>query len=227
MKTLNFLITAALAACTLPAAAAPVFMDFETVPNAVNDLTVAANNPYAADVTFLSNALSMTSAWLDPTADGNFFRDPAVYGSVTKGAMFMSGGNDATTRLVFDVNAGFSSELKLLYAAGEATGTISVYDDVGGHGSRLSVVSLGSTGACLNPDTQQVVTGFVCNWRTVDINFSGTAQSVVISGTNNAFWFDDIRLGADGGGNVPEPSSVALSLAALGALGWSRKQRKG
>lgn len=220
----------AIAAFTLPAQAAPVFIDFEAVPNAINNLATQVN-PYSADVQFVKGALSMTSAWPGSpnggTGDGQFFRDPASYGSGTKGAVFMSGELDQNnlTSLLFNVAAGFEESFSMLYANDLGDATVRVYDGLNGQGQQLGKDErLSSTGACKDPVSGAALTDFVCNWRTAAVNFSGTARSVQITGVSNAFWLDDFRLGATGG-TVPEPGGVALSLAALGALALGRKKQ--
>ncbi|MEL4179561.1 hypothetical protein [Roseateles sp. PN1] len=226
-----FGVFGAIAALTSPAQAAPIFVDFEAVPNTVNNLATQVN-PYSADLQFVTGALSVTSAWPGSpnggTGLGNFFRDPAKYGSGTQGAVFMSGDADQNgkTSLVFNVGAGFGESFSMLFATSSGVGSVSVFDELGGAGQQLGEAqSLISTGGCKDPATGAPLADFVCEWRTATVNFSGTAKSVRISGTNTAFWLDDFRLGANGGGTIPEPGGVALSLAALGALALGRKKQ--
>ncbi|WP_124447564.1 hypothetical protein [Paucibacter sp. KBW04] len=216
---------------SLTAQAAPLLMDFEGVPTATNNL-VSGVNPYSADVQFLSSALSVTSAWPDSPGGGLggglFFRDPAIYGSGTRGALFMSGVEDAqgNTSLVFNVMGGFTEHFSMLFASLSASASVQVFDGLNGQGQQLGGRGISSTAPCVDPNTGATLSDFVCNWGTADINFSGTAHSVRISGNNSAFYLDDILLGQSGGGTLPEPGSMALSLAALGAMAWRAKSRK-
>ncbi|MBB4844824.1 hypothetical protein HNP55_003368 [Paucibacter oligotrophus] len=206
-------------------------MDFESVPTATNHL-VSGSNPYAAEVQFLRSAYSVTSAWPGSpgggAGSGLFFRDPTVYGSGTRGAMLMWGDDDGqgNTSLVFNVAGGFSAQFSMLYGALVASGTVQVFDGLDGQGQLLGGRDISGTAPCIDPKTGALLSDFVCNWGKAEINFSGTAHSVRIFGSNAAFFLDDVQLGQAGGGTLPEPGSMALSLAALGLMAWRARSRK-
>lgn len=231
MLAMRTLIASLCLGGSLAAQAAPIFMDFEAVPTATNNL-VTGSNPYSAEVQFVSSAFSLTSAWPGSPGGGqgggSFFRDPAVYGSGTRGAMLMSGADDGqgNTSLVFNVVGGFSDHFSMLFAALVASGSVQVFDGLDGQGQQLGGRGISDTAPCLDPNTGATLTDFVCNWGTAEINFSGTARSVRITGSNSAFFFDDIQLGKSSGGTLPEPGSMALSLAALGVMAMRSRSRK-
>jgi hypothetical protein len=65
-----------------------------------------------------------------------------------------------------------------------------------------------------------------CSWGTSALNFSGIARSIRVSGVDQGVLLDDLRFNVPTAGNtrLPEPASMALTLAALGALGWARRR---
>jgi len=91
------------------------------------------------------------------------------------------------------------------YYAGIDTFTVSAYSGLNGTGTLLGTISLSATG---DFDT----------WQYAVLNFSGTAQSFDLSGTNGVAALDNIA-------SVPEPSSIALLLAAGGGVVLSRRRR--
>ncbi|MCV2349970.1 PEP-CTERM sorting domain-containing protein [Paucibacter sp. Y2R2-4] len=202
-------------------------LDFESVPAATTDMTLG--NPYAAQgISFSKNAWSMASkiAQSNP-GDGNFFRGlDANNKSLTRGALHLALNPDAPPTqadqaFVINVAEGFDTDFSLLYAASiSGKGQISIFSNADGLGDVLGSVDLIEGAQCV------IRPGWLCNWTPAGVQFSGVAHSIRISGNDGQFLFDDIRLQLNQGGNpVPEPGGMALSLAALGALAWSRKRR--
>lgn len=68
-----------------------------------------------------------------------------------------------------------------------------------------------------------------CNWsQTLNVQFSGIARSVTFSALDQSVLLDDIVFRTPTStGRLPEPTSVALALGALGGLAWSRKRKAG
>jgi len=226
------LIGGALLALTLPAVAGTTLLDFESVLAATTDLTVV--NPYAAKgISFTKNAWSMASAapGTSNPGEGKFFRDASFFGSPTRGALHLAldpaglGGNSQQAFFI-NIESGFDTNFSMLYAASiSGKGDVAVFSGANGEGDKLGGFDMAPGAECLSPTTGQVLNGWLCNWVEGRFAFQGTAHSIRISGDDAQFFFDDIRLQLNGNTNpVPEPGGVALSLAALGALAWSRKR---
>lgn len=66
-----------------------------------------------------------------------------------------------------------------------------------------------------------------CNWsKPISLTFTGIARSVTFSALDQSVLLDDVIFNTPTStGRLPEPTSVALALGALGALGWARKRK--
>lgn len=103
-------------------------------------------------------------------------------------------------------------------------------------GGNFTVKFLNAAGEVESPnrdhsgnDSCQLTVGNYCTWHLETFTLGGVATQVVFSyGTDDAFaMIDDLKFIAPrNGGNVPEPASLALALAALGGLGLSRRAKK-
>lgn len=120
--------------------------------------------------------------------------------------------------LTMSIADGFEG-LSFLYS-GSATAinlSVHVYDATGAElGAGLTDLS----GAACNQYQ-------FCNWSLpLTLNFTGIARSVTFSALDQGVLLDDIVFKTPTStGRLPEPTSVALALGALGALGWSRKRK--
>ena len=154
-------------------------------------------------VTFGSDSLALIS-----TADGgsgNFSGNP----SGDRVLFFLRGPGD-----FMNVAAGFSNGLSFYYADQVGfTGSVSIYSGLNGTGTLLATLLLPST-----PDPYTV---FV----PIGVDFAGTAESAIFSGSANYIAFDNITIGADF--PVPEPLSLAAFGAGLIGLGLARRKLAG
>ncbi|RTL34442.1 MAG: PEP-CTERM sorting domain-containing protein [Burkholderiales bacterium] len=122
--------------------------------------------------------------------------------------------------LTMSIADGFEG-LSFLYS-GNATLinlSVHVYDAAG---AELGIGLTGLTGqSCANYQ--------FCNWsQPITLNFTGLARSVTFSALDQAVLLDDLTFKTPSTtGRLPEPTSVALALAALGGLAWSRKRKAG
>lgn len=125
---------------------------------------------------------------------------------------------------IMDVAGGFTTGFSFYYSAINATGEIDIYSGLDGTGTILDSFTPPTTASGQGSNPVCVSDSF-CPFFAYGVDFSGTAMSVVLTGTENNVAFDDITLGSDLP-DVPEPT--ALSLAGLGLaslLVISRRRR--
>jgi len=118
---------------------------------------------------------------------------------------------------VMNVAGGFTGELSLLYANAAESSTLRIWSGVGGTGSLLASLRLGST--CGDG---------ACDFLRISQAFAGTAHSVeFVNFDFRLAGVDDIALTlADGGtGAVPEPSAWALAILGFGLAGARLRRR--
>lgn len=167
-------------------------------------------------ITFTSDSLAIISN--QNGGSGNFDGQPS---GVTI-AYFLSGAGDT-----MNVAAGFTNGFSFYYSSPYSTGAVTVWSGLNGTGTQLATLSLPTTPAgegtppCNSVDTY-------CPWVPFGVTFSGTAESVVFSGTANRIGFDNITLGSSVPmSGVPEPASSVLVIAGISAFGIAaRKLRK-
>jgi len=215
MNAFKTLVASAVLAVAAPTFAGTVTaqLDFETVGNFAG-LSQAGNNPYAGSgLTFSGNAYGIRSR-RDGGGSGSFFRDPA-----NKGALMMF--DDAApgeAAITINVASGFSDFFSVDYTGtSAAVGRAEVYDV---DGKLLQTEAFDPlSGSC------PTSTDYLCEWKSTSFDFTGVAYSIKLFGASTLFFFDDIKLGRADPGQVPEPSSFALGLAAFAALGLSRRRK--
>lgn len=225
MRAAKTLITAALMALAVPALAGTTLLDFESVSSVTTDLS--KDKLYAGlGINFTTNAWSAASrkAKTDP-GEGYFYRGLDANGFTNnRGGLWIWDGDTDTGELSFFINVakGFNTEFGLSYTTGDGVaGRVEIYSEENGKGELVNDLALASTGACPADPS------YLCKWNDPTISLNGkVGKSIRITGANTQLIFDDFRFQLNGGGTqVPEPGGVALSLAALGALAWSRKRK--
>lgn len=220
MKALKTLVASTLIAVAAPSMANPV-LDFQVGGFATQSLFT--NNPYASsNISFSQNALNVASSY-KAGGEGNFFQPPVVPGASVR-ALYVSNSSSV------DIFVGdhFDDELKISFTTGASgAGKALVYGDADANGQRsvLGSLDLAGAGTECKDENGQPVQGYYCVWSTVTLKGFTGASLISLSASSGEFFLDNIQLGR-GGSNVPEPGSIALSLAALGALAFTRKRKQ-
>jgi hypothetical protein len=172
---------------------------------------------------FSNNALAVCLVtFQDSSCQNNTSRgglgDPT---SATGGLFFLEGSSTS-----MDVTGGFNTGFSFFYATSTSTGSVAVFDGLGGTGNMLAAFQLSATLSTCGPDYFNVS---FCPYTPVGVLFAGTARSVVWSGAANFIAFDDITLGSDIPGRqdvVPEPATMTLLATGLAGMAAARKKRR-
>ncbi len=116
-----------------------------------------------------------------------------------------------------DVLPGFTEGISFYYSNSQGSiglGSVEVWDDFGGTGNLLASTGLlPHTGTGHGDPTGE----FFSVWRFVELEFSGTARSVVF-GDNGRVAFDDVTL-------IPEPGAAALFAVGFAIAARSIRRR--
>jgi hypothetical protein len=171
-------------------------------------------------ITFGSSAIVCTSVTIDSKCHvGNI---PGGPGANT--VFFISGTGDVVNR-----PAGFSTGFSFFYSAAVDPGQVIVYSGLNDTGTVLATLNLPVTGNGSGKGSCPVG-AIYCPWTAIGVTFSGVAESIDFTGTENRIGFADMTFGsatAGGGGGthgVPEPAT--LSLFGLGAAALRLRRRR-
>jgi len=140
---------------------------------------------------------------------------PELAPSPSTVALFLQG-----VGVVMNVEAGFDTAISFYYAAPNNPGFVRIWDGPDGTGNLLADIVLGVSdplvGASLPFDA----------WAPAGAAFSGTAMSAVFGGVAIDIAFDDITLGSQTPGGVPDGGASALLLGiGLVSVGCFRRFR--
>ena len=213
------LILAALSSYT--ASAAVITMTFEGLQNleAINNFYNGGTGSLGSagpnyGVEFGSDSLAVIAS--DSGGSGNFTGSLAP--SPDTIGFFLSGPGD-----VMNVAAGFDTGFSFFYSSPFFLGSVTVWSGLNGTGTLLATLTLG-----LTTDTSGATGHPYDDWQPVGVTFAGTAMSAVFSGTANYIGFDNITLGSDTPGGVPDggASALLLSVSLLGLGGLFRRNRR-
>jgi len=214
MKAMKILLASSLLVVALPSMAAPLTLDFEDA-TAEFDLIEVGDRYQSLGASFSPGALMAMSRKIDSTAPGNFYGPGGELNNI--GAVTQ---RSSTGKFTITTTESWDGFFSLIY--GGVSNVVLTAHLL--NGNTVSTSVSGPTGLCEG-------NAYVCNWASLSLDLKGQAATsfdvVVQSGD---VWLDNISFSdavTDPGTPVPEPGGVALSLAALGALAWSRKRSKG
>lgn len=227
MRAKSKLLALALTAALQPAiaAVAPISLNFEEITwPADADGVLSLHGPIYTGVEFKDASWAVSSTACDGIV--NFVaRNTGECNAFLLASNMLkplpSPVTDQTAKI--NVTGGFITGSYLYYSALRDSGvTITAYTGLDGTGTPLDF-DLNILGGCAGSP------GF-CNWTKLDLDLgSFTARSLVITGIDNSVMLDDLFFVAPDAtqppGLLPEPGSIALTLGALGALGWNRKRK--
>lgn len=214
------LIGAVALAAGSPATAA-ITLTFEGVGDqaSINDFynggtDSAGNSGTNYGINFTSASLGLIDS--DAGGSGNFANEP----SANTIAFFLSG-----TAATMNVAAGFDTGFSFYYSAFQ-NAFVTVYSGLNGTGTVLATLPLSlnfNNGGCVGDPTGQA-----CHWDPIGVTFAGIAHSVDFGGVANQAGFDNITLGSDipGTGDVPEPTTWAMTIAGFGLIGGTMRSRR-
>jgi hypothetical protein len=203
------------------ASAAVITMTFEGLGDMepINDFYNGGTGGFGSSgvnygVSFTSDSLAIIAG--DSGGTGNF--TGAMAPSPDTLAFFLSGAGDT-----MNVAAGFDTGFSFFYTSPFFAGSVYVYSGLNGTGTLLASLSLGTT-----TDTSGTTGHPYDDWSPTGVTFSGTAQSAVFSGVANYIGFDNITIGSETPGGVPDAGATAslLGLGLLGLVGFSRRISK-
>lgn len=211
MRTTSKFLALALMATMQSAMAGAVFLNFE-------DLASTAQLPASYNGVNVGGA-----AWGARSEAGVCNGDFSFIRTNSCGALWLAKQPDVANTnkgesLTLSLADGFIDALSFVFSASDRTSTLAVhvYDAAG---VELGKGLDGLTGTGGGSYT-------FSNWsNTISLTFTGVARSVTFSALDQAFLLDDLRFTTPAAnGRLPEPTSIALVLGALGALGWARKR---
>jgi hypothetical protein len=200
--------TLAAAAAPLPTLAQSVTLDFEGATSFASIAAFYAGGTDSAGqrganlgISFGADALALRTD--DPTLGVS---------NAPSGVTVMSGvGPDA----FMNVASGFAGVLNFAYSSSDASAFVAVYSGFDGSGVQLARFALASNA------TTGCTDAAYCRFDLASIAFAGTARSVGF-GASPFVAYDNVNVSL-----VPEPSSTALLLAGLGAVGFVACRRRG
>lgn len=216
MRTTSKLLALALTATMQSAMAGTVFLDFEDVTT-----TALLNGSYKG-VNVSGAAWSATSEVCSYGPNGDpgdvSFTRPGSCGALWLAQDPTKPSTNSAKSLTVSIADGFVDSLSFVYSGSISFPNLSVhvFDELGNE-----------LGLGLNGLQAAGCSGFAfCNWsQTITLSFGGVAHSVVFTAVDQTVLLDDLRFTTPTStGQLPEPTSIALALGALGGLGWVRRR---
>ncbi|HVI10837.1 MAG TPA: PEP-CTERM sorting domain-containing protein [Candidatus Binatia bacterium] len=169
------------------------------VANFYNGGSGVANTPNFG-ITFSSNVFAMpVLSTITPPPNSM----PGIY--------FNSG-----TSAYMNVASGFQNGINFFYTA-TAVEVVTIWSGTSGTGTALATF-------VLSPNDSGCAGNGYCNWTSIGISFSGTAQSVTFTGTANQLGLADMAVGQSKS-VLPEPNSMILLATGMAGVFGQRLRR--
>lgn len=228
MRTSLKLLALTLTTAAGVATAAPVTLGFDNAADWGHRMNDAAVTSLPAGVTFTSNAWAVGSSLSSQGCSTGFL-------------LFVPRNGCGALMLSLDINV-LSDEAPESFSLNVAQGFVdaidfsySTYEGLSGFGAQLTVDVLDANGHSLlsQPKSFSETPGCpsssvkFCSWEDVSLKFSGVAHSIVFKGNSDLLLLDTIKFNnVDTSNKAPEPASIGLMAAALGAAGFARRRSK-
>lgn len=240
MNHRNHLLLAGLLLAAVPAAATPITLTFDEIPNykrpgqfydggVYTDAGNGAPGPTSGPdlgVTMIAAGIVFQGFDVCPEGgcNGIFPIQPGLgYRALYN---FPSLTSDPAVSII-NVADGFTGEASVWHFGGVSA--LTVFEGLNGRYGGGSPPTLGSvamplTTGCIVDSGTLAVSG--CGWTKYTVSFAGTARSIELAGF--AAYYDNVSLGAPETttGAVPEPASWALLIAGFGLTGAAMRRRR-
>lgn len=216
MRTTSKLLAVALTAALQSATAGTVLLNFEDLQTS-EQLTNRYAGVSASGAAWAVTSEACSYGPNQDAGDGPFIRTGSC------GALWLTASLanvvNKDQSLTLSLADGFINSLSFVFSSGSQNSKLGVhvYDDAG------QELGIGLSGLSGSPCSSYTY----CNWsNTVNLSFTGVARSVTFTAPDQTIMIDDISFTTPAAtGRLPEPTSAALALGALGALVWAGKRK--
>ena len=152
-----------------------------------------------------------------PQPSGNINSAMVPGGAGAQALFFLTGPGD-----LMNVASGFNTGFSFYYSAPIHPGNVTVWSGLNGTGTLLETIALGLTTDGINVAGCEGTN--YCPYAAAGGSFTGSAESVLFSGTTNYIAFADVTFGSATPAPVPIPAAIWMFASGLVGLGAFRKK---